>query len=94
MIGDRPELFRGRHFTDEVIVSCVRWYLRYSLTYRIFRNDNGTASVGGSIYGPEMVATVCTRTECADPAGAKTDKWFMANRRDVCTSGRTLDLFI
>jgi len=30
----RPELFRGRHFADEVIVLCVRWYLRFSLSYR------------------------------------------------------------
>ena len=34
MIGDRPALFRGRHFADDVIVLCVRWYLRYSLSYR------------------------------------------------------------
>ena len=30
----RPALFRGRHFEDVIIVLCVRWYLRYSLTYR------------------------------------------------------------
>src|ERR687895_1267269 len=27
-------LFRGRHFRDEIIVLCVRWYLRYPLSYR------------------------------------------------------------
>ena len=27
-------MFRGRHFQDELIVLCVRWYLRYSLSYR------------------------------------------------------------
>ena len=26
-------LFRGRHFADEIIVVCVRWYLRFSLSY-------------------------------------------------------------
>ena len=30
----RPALFRGRHFDDEIIVLCVRWYLRYPLSYR------------------------------------------------------------
>jgi hypothetical protein len=30
----RPEPFRGRHFRDEIIVLCVRWYLRYPLSYR------------------------------------------------------------
>src|SRR5947209_15254408 len=34
MNGDPPALFRGRHFVDDVIVLCVRWYLRYSLSYR------------------------------------------------------------
>ncbi len=30
----RSPLFRGRHYRDEVIVLCVRWYLRFSLSYR------------------------------------------------------------
>jgi IS6 family transposase len=34
MSRKRPALFRGRHFADEIIVLCVRWYLRYSLSYR------------------------------------------------------------
>jgi transposase-like protein len=28
------ELFRGRHFDREVIILCVRWYLRYKLSSR------------------------------------------------------------
>ena len=28
------ELFAGRHFDREVIVLCVRWYLRYKLSFR------------------------------------------------------------
>jgi len=27
-------LFRGRHFEDVIIMLCVRWYLRYTLSYR------------------------------------------------------------
>jgi transposase, IS6 family len=30
----RSTLFRGRHFGDEIIVLCLRWYLRYPLSYR------------------------------------------------------------
>jgi transposase-like protein len=34
-MGDsRVPLFRGRHFRDEIIILCVRWYLRYPLSYR------------------------------------------------------------
>ena len=28
------ELFRGRHFDREVIILCIRWYLRYKLSFR------------------------------------------------------------
>jgi transposase-like protein len=28
------ELFAGRHFEREVIILCVRWYLRYKLSLR------------------------------------------------------------
>ena len=34
MRRNRPVLFRGRHFEDQIIVLCVRWYLSYSLSYR------------------------------------------------------------
>src|SRR6202051_2147781 len=33
MRENRPALFRG-HFRSDVIVLCVRWYLRYPLSYR------------------------------------------------------------
>jgi transposase-like protein len=28
------ELFEGRHFDREVIIVCVRWYLRFKLSLR------------------------------------------------------------
>ncbi|WP_429392068.1 IS6 family transposase [Robbsia andropogonis] len=31
---DKPGLFDGRHFDREIIVLCVRWYLRYKLSLR------------------------------------------------------------
>ena len=34
MSQKRPALFRGRHFEGVIIILCVRWYLRYSLSYR------------------------------------------------------------
>jgi transposase-like protein len=34
-------LFRGRHFRDDIIVLCVRWYLRYSLSYRDLGSPSG-----------------------------------------------------
>jgi hypothetical protein len=34
MRRDRPALFRGRHFEAEIIILCVRRYLRYALSLR------------------------------------------------------------
>jgi transposase, IS6 family len=34
MRTSQPALFRGRHFRSEVIILCLRWYLRYPLSYR------------------------------------------------------------
>ncbi len=31
---DLEDLFRGRHFEREVIILCVRWYLRFKLSFR------------------------------------------------------------
>ena len=28
------ELFKGRHFDQEIVILCVRWYLSYKLSYR------------------------------------------------------------
>jgi transposase-like protein len=28
------ELFEGRHFDQEIVVLCVRWYLRFKLSFR------------------------------------------------------------
>jgi len=28
------DLFKGRHFDEEIIILCVRWYLRFKLNLR------------------------------------------------------------
>ena len=33
-LNSLEELFAGRHFDREVIILCVRWYLRYKLSFR------------------------------------------------------------
>src|SRR3984893_2185495 len=63
MIRLRPKLFRGRHFQDEIIILCVRWYLRYSLSYRDLeemmaerglRVDHSTIARWVLRYAPEL----------------------------------------
>ena len=30
----RHPMFKGRHFDQEIIILCVRWYVTYKLSYR------------------------------------------------------------
>jgi transposase-like protein len=43
---DKPEsleeLFAGRHFNRDVIILCVRWYLRFKLSLRDLAGSNET----------------------------------------------------
>jgi len=34
MMRSLEKLFKGRHFERDIIVLCIRWYLRYKLSYR------------------------------------------------------------
>jgi transposase-like protein len=43
MRRNRPALFRGRHFEAEIIVLCVRWYLRFGLSFRNLEEINDGA---------------------------------------------------
>ena len=63
MRNNRPKIFRGRHFADEVILLCVRWYLRYSLSYRDVEElmaerglaiDHSTIARWVARYAPEL----------------------------------------
>src|ERR1700754_3012905 len=59
----RPPLFRKRKFAPEVIVSCVRWYLRFCLSLRDLEElmterglavDHTTIWRWTQTYGPEV----------------------------------------
>lgn len=58
------ELFDGRHFDREIIILCVRWYLRYTLSLRDLVEmmaEHGLSLVHTTIlrwvqrYAPEFV---------------------------------------
>ena len=61
MVGQNP--FKWRHFQAEIIILCVRWYLRYSLSYRDLEEimqerglsvDHTTISRWVQKYAPEL----------------------------------------
>jgi IS6 family transposase len=109
MVCKRAALFRGRHFTDEIIVLCVRWYLRYSLSYRDLtemmceRNlsiDPSTIWRWVQRYAPELNARI--RSELKPTNGSwRTDETYVrvAGRwtylyRAVDSTGATIDFLL
>jgi transposase, IS6 family len=105
----RSALFRGRHFADEIIVLCVRWYLRYSLSYRdlaeIMRERNlfvdpSTIWRWVQRYAPEL--NVRIRRELRPTNGSwRTDETYVrvAGRwtylyRAVDSTGATIDFLL
>jgi len=109
MSRKRPTLFRGRHFADEIIVLCVRWYLRYSLSYRDLtemmqeRNlsiDASTIWRWVQCYAPELNERI--RCELKPTNGSwRTDETYVrvAGRwtylyRAVDSTGATIDFLL
>jgi transposase, IS6 family len=73
-----PSPFKWRHFEAEIILLCVRWYLRYSLSYRDLeemmlerglRVDHTTIYRWVQRYAPEL------EKRCRPHLKATTDSW-------------------
>ena len=87
------ELFKGRHFDREIIVLCVRWYLRYKLSFRDLVEmmaERGLSLAHTTImrwiqrYVPEFERRWNRFTR---PVGS-----VLARRRNLRQNQRTLDL--
>ena len=100
------ELFKARHFDREVVVLCVRWYLRFKLSYRDLVEimaERGLSLAHTTImrwvnhYAPEFERRW---NRFARPAGSslRVDETYVKNRgkwvylyRAVDSAGRTVD---
>src|ERR1700727_2978223 len=81
------ELFKGRHFDREIIVLCVRWYLRYKLSFRDL-----VEMMAERGHDHALDSTLCARIrETLEPL--RSASWtVLARRRDLRQNQRTLDL--
>ena len=105
----RPALFKGRHFEAEIIVVCVRWYLRYALSYRDLeelmaernlRVDHVTIWRWVQHYAPEL-AKRCRRELRRTNASWRVDETYLRVAgewtylyRAVDSEGNTIDFLL
>jgi transposase, IS6 family len=109
MQSNRPALFRGRHFAEEVIVLCVRWYLRFSLSYRDLEElmterglsvDHTTVWRWVQRYAPELdrrVRRELKRTGTSwrvDETYVRVAGYWMYLYRALDSCGATLDFYL
>ena len=70
------DLFKGRHFDREIIILCVRWYLRYKLSFRdlveMMAERGSILPIRQSSAGfvALLQSSLGARTALADPLGA------------------------
>ena len=91
MIKLRPALFKWQHFEPEIIVCAVRWYLRFSLSYRDVEElllERGLSADHTTIW--RWVQALRTRTEQEMPAGIETNQRVVEGRRNVHLPEREL----
>ena len=103
------DLFKWRHYDSEVIFTCVRWYLRYALSYRDLEElmterglsvDHSTIFRWVQRYSPEL------DRRCRPHLKQTNDSWrvdetyvkvrgkWMYLYRAVDSTGHTLDFLL
>jgi transposase, IS6 family len=106
---DNPTPFKWRHFEAEIILLCVRWYLRYSLSYRDLEEmmlerglhvDHTTIYRWVQHYAPELDKRsrphlkACNDSWRVDETYIKVKKVWMYLYRAVDSEGNTLEFLL
>ena len=105
----RPEIFKWRHFTPEVILCAVRWYLRYSLSYRDVQEllvergleiDHTTVWRWVQHYAPELEERTRPHLKSTNKSW-RVDETYVSDKRPLVlplsaigSAGATIDFFL
>src|SRR5205809_176801 len=74
----RPKLFKYRHFEPQIILLCLRWYLRYSLSYRDLEEimaERGISVDHTTIYRWVQHYAPILERKCRSKLRATNDSW-------------------
>ena len=95
MTRHQPELFKGRHFEAEIIVLCVRWYLRYPLSLRQLEEIMAERNLSvDHVTIWRLGPAVRAGTEPPLSAGIPEHQSVVASRREVLSRCGQVDLFM
>src|SRR5215469_1136435 len=109
MVPRRPKVFQKRQFEPDVIVTCVRWYFRFSLSLRDVEElmaerglsvDHTTIWRWTQLYGPEVHRRLRgnikpkSSTWHVDETFVRIAGRWMYLFRAVDSSGQTVDFYL
>ena len=109
-MSNQPQnLFKWRHFQADIILLCVRWYLRYALSSRDLEEmmverglsvDHTTISRWVQRYAPELEKRcrshlkVCNDSWKGDETSIKIKKVWFSLSRAVDSEGNTIEFLL
>jgi len=109
MSSQNQNLFKWRHFQSDIILLCIRWYLRYSLSYRDLEEmmqerglsvDHTTIYRWVQVYAPELGKRcrphlkTCNDSWKVDETSIKIKKVWFYLYRAVDSAGNTLEFLL
>jgi transposase, IS6 family len=85
--------FKWRHFQADIILLCVRWYLRYALSYRdLARDDGGARFARGSYHDLPLGSALCSWAGTTLPSPCEVHDRFVAGRWDLHQGEKAMDV--
>jgi len=103
------DLFKWRHYESEIILLCIRWYLRYALSYRDLDEmmqerglslDHTTIYRWGQAYAPELEKRIRPHLRPTNDS-YRVDETYVKIKgewkylyRAVDSTGRTIDFML
>ena len=87
------DLFKGRQFDREIIILCVRWYLRFKLSFRDLVEmmaERGISLAHTTIM--RWIAALCSGVRKAVEPFRLPGRHILAGRRNLCEDQRQVDI--
>jgi hypothetical protein len=85
--------FKWRHFQSDMILFCVRWYLRSALSYRDLEEmmaERGHAA--RSHHDLPLGSNICSRIRQTMPTASQGTQRLLENRRDIYQGQKRMDV--
>ena len=77
------DLFKGRHFDREIIILCVRWYLRFKLSLRDLVEMMVERGISGPHHDNALDRALCSGIRKALEPFRTPSRRFLAGRRNL-----------